>query len=151
MDLGNLNAMRFPYDVAGVDVDGNAVTPIHPDYTDGQITGTVYYESGGNCTQGLLELGIALSTVNLAADYNGDGVADETWCAATDLLGHFCFGGLHPGAYTVTVDPLTLARGCSVVCDTDGSGTPNTVKTTLTMCARSKALMFGYKLGNGLL
>jgi hypothetical protein len=151
MDLGNLNALRFPYDVSGVDADGAPVTPIHADYSDGSITGTVYFESGGNCTQGLLELGIPLATVRLAADYNGDGATDETWCTASDLLGHFSFGNLHPGAYTITVDAGTLPLGCGTTCDSDGSSTPNKVCASLSMCSRSFCCVFGYKSGHGLL
>jgi hypothetical protein len=146
MDLANLNAMRFPYDVAGVDSNGHAVPPIHPDYSDGSITGTLYYESGSNCTQGLLEPGIPLASVHLAVDYDNDGVTDETWCVSTDLLGHFRFDDLHPGTYSITVDTGTLPLGAGVVCDSDGAGTPNSVSAKLTMCARSKTCIFGYRL-----
>ncbi|HVZ42056.1 MAG TPA: carboxypeptidase-like regulatory domain-containing protein [Candidatus Kapabacteria bacterium] len=148
MDLGNLNALRFPYDVSGVDADGNVVTPLHPDYSDGSITGTVYYESGNNCTQGLLELGIPLASVHLDADFDGDGISDDSRCATTDLLGHFCFSGLHPGTYVVTVDPELLQHGTTPVCDTDGAGTPNTVTARLTMCARTLPVVFGYRLNH---
>lgn len=146
MDLANLNAMRFPYDVAGVDAGGNIVPPIRPDYTNGTITGTVYYEASTNCSQGPLELGIPLAVVRLTADYNGDGITDATWSDVTSLLGTFSFTGLHPGAYTVTVDRATLALGIEVICDSDGEATPNQVRTTLTMCSRSMSCLFGYRL-----
>lgn len=146
MDLANLNAMRFPYDVAGVDAGGNPVSPIRPDYTNGSITGTVYYEAGTNCSQSLLELGIPLAVVTITADYNGDGITDATSSTTTSALGNFSFTGLHPGAYTVTVDRATLALGIEVICDSDGEATPNQVHTTLTMCSRSSSCLFGYRL-----
>lgn len=148
MDLANLNAMRFPYDVAGVDASGNTVTPIHPDYTNGVISGTVYYEASNNCSQGLLELGIPLAVVQLSVDYNGDGVTDAVVSTVTDLLGHFNFTGLHPGAYSVTVDKATLALGIDVICDSDGEATPNQIRTNLTMCSRSMSFLFGYRLNH---
>lgn len=153
MDLSSLNALRFPYDVAGVDVDGNAVTPIHPDYTNGSISGTIYYETGGNCTKGFLEVGIPLASVELTVDYNDDGITDDSWSTTGNLLGQFSFSNLHPGDYTVTVDFGLLPLGAFVVCDSDGAATPNVVEGTLGMCSRSLSPVFGYGLseGNGLL
>lgn len=146
MDLGNLNAVRFPFDVTGVNSSGVAVTPLRPDYTDGVISGKLYYESGTNCSQSLLELGIPLTVVHLAADYNYDGIVDEIKATVTDLLGAFSFTGLHPGNYTVMADDVTLILENTPVCDSDGVATPNTISTTLTMCSRSRSYLFGYRL-----
>ncbi len=151
MDLGNLNAMRFPFDVAGVGADGNVIPPIRPEYTNGTISGTAYYESGGNCAQGFLELGLPLATVDLEADYNGDGIIDETRSTLTDLLGQFSFTGLRPGTYKVTVDKALLLLNTVPVCDTDGVDTPRVVQGKLTMCSRTLNWAFGFRLLNGLL
>jgi len=152
LDLANLNAMRFPYDVAGVNASGVVVTPLRPDYTNGSIAGSVYLELGSNCSRGTLEPGLPLVTVRLAADYNGDGVTDQAMRTTTGLTGGFSFSGLHPGVYTITIDILTLQPDILVVCDSDGTATPHTVSLTLTMCSRSANILFGYGLGgDGLL
>ncbi|MBS1910685.1 MAG: hypothetical protein JST22_01740 [Bacteroidetes bacterium] len=154
MDLSNLNAFRFPYDVAGVDASGNPVMPIRPDYNDGSISGTIYLlsdnGSSGTADPGSLDPSVPQTWVHLQADYDRDGITDEEWSMPVDIQGGYDFTGLHPGAYTISVDVTTLPPGTIAMDDSDGSTTPNSVKVSLTMCSHSALGLFIYRVfGDG--
>ncbi|MBS1911965.1 MAG: hypothetical protein JST22_08275 [Bacteroidetes bacterium] len=144
VDLNNLNAFRFPLDALGVDSTGAPVLPISPDFSDGVVSGTIYYESGNNTTQDVGEAGIPSITINLAVDYNNDGVVDATLTTETDADGYFIFGGLSAGTYTLTVDLGTLADDVTPLTDPDGTATPSSSTFTLTMGSRTVVETFGY-------
>lgn len=144
VDLSNLNAFRFPYDLTGVDSSGNPVAPLHADYTNGSVTGLLYYENTNDQSQSGTEPGIPTVTILLKADFNSDGIIDTTYTAETDANGNFTFSGLSKGTYTVVVDETTLVAGTTPVWDSD-SATVNLVGCSLTMCGRTADVTFGYK------
>ncbi len=145
VDMNNLNAFRFPLDALGVDSVGAPVLPIVPDYTDGVISGMVYYENSGDTTQDPDEPGIPSITVTLLCDYNNDGVIDGTYTTETDADGVYTFAGLSVGTYTVKVDLGTLSDDVSAVNDPDGTATMGVAKTTLTLKTKARTEPFGYK------
>jgi hypothetical protein len=148
VDMSNLNAWRFPLEALGVDSTGAPVAPIVPDLSDGAISGTIYYESTGNTVQDPGEPGIPAVSVDLAADYNADGVADATYTTTTDVNGVYSFSSLKGGAYTVAVDLGTLSEDVASVTDPDGTATPSTATCTLTLASRTQVETFGYKRVN---
>ncbi len=145
VDMNNLNAFRFPMDALGVDSTGAPVPPIVPDYTDGTISGTVYYENNGNNVQDIDEPGIPSITVTLLCDVNRDGVVDKTYTTETDADGHYSFAALSIGSYTVKVDLGTLSDDVTPVVDGDGTATSGTSATQLTLSTNSCVQCFGYK------
>ncbi len=145
LDLSNLNAIRFPYDVTGVDIDGNPVAPIRADYADGTIEGTLYPVTDSNCVRTAETPGIPSVAVTIFADYNNDGLTDATWSVTTDAAGTYRFRDLHRGSYTIMVDGASLPPGAVPACDGDGIGTPNVAQGVLTMCSRSITCDFGYR------
>ncbi len=148
VDMSNLNAWRLPYDAVGVDASGVPVSPIRPDYTNGVISGLVYYETSGNTSQEATEPGIPSITVILAADYDNNGSTDATLTTETDADGHYTFAGLRKGTYVITVDVGTLADDAVAVWDTDSLSTRNVVSGSLTQCTRTSVGTFGYKRVN---
>jgi len=145
VDMSNLNGWRFPLEALGVDSTGAPVLPIVPEFSNGSIAGTIYYESTGNTAQDPGEPGIPSVTVNLSVDYNADGVIDATYTTDTDVNGAYTFSGLKAGSYTVSVDLGTLSDDVVSVFDTDGTSTPSTSMCTLTLASRVRVENFGYK------
>jgi hypothetical protein len=145
VDMSNLNAWRFPLDALGVDTTGEAVLPILPDLTDGSVAGSIYYESSGNVTQDAGEPGIPTVTVQLAADYNGDNAIDERLATETDTDGHYNFGSLKAGKYTVSVDLGTLSDDVTPMTDPDGVATPSSATCSLSVGQKTMVQVFGYK------
>jgi len=70
----------------------------------GSIGDTVYYDTNGDGIQGGTELGLAIITVELYADMDGDGTYLLITTATTDADGLYSFEGLPDGDYRVVAD-----------------------------------------------
>ncbi|MBS1911967.1 MAG: hypothetical protein JST22_08285 [Bacteroidetes bacterium] len=145
VDLSNLNAFRFPYDATGVDSNGVAIAPLSADFTNGTVTGLVYYENNGNNTQDANEPGIPSVSITLSCDFNNDGIVDTTLTTETNSSGQFTFTGLSKGTYTITVETSTLVPGTTPVWDSDSTATVNIVGCTLTSCSHTASATFAYQ------
>jgi hypothetical protein len=132
VDMSNLNAFRFPFDVIGVDSLGDPVSLIRP-FT---VHGKVFYDANSNGVQdGTSEPG--LEDVDLIIS-NGD-------TATTDSNGNYSFEDLEPGTYTVRVDPSSLGDGLSAVSDYDGINTVNSASVVIGQGQPDRNVFFGYK------
>jgi hypothetical protein len=143
--MSNLNAWRFPYDALGVDSTGAAVLPIRLDFNDGTVDGTVYYDANSNGVQDPGEPGIPVVSLKLDADYDKNGSVDQTFTSESDENGHYHFGALKGGRYSVKTDMATLADDVVPTADPDGLASPNIATFELTMAQRSNVSAFGYK------
>jgi hypothetical protein len=110
----------------------------------GAIGDTVWFDSNGDGIQDTGEPGIAGVTVNLAADFNHDGIIEYTDSAVTDENGYYLFPNLPGGQYTITIDPSTLPAGAIQTYDLDGLATPNTATITLDTGEVNLDVDFGY-------
>jgi SdrD B-like domain len=145
VDMSNLNAWRFPFDATGVDMDGLAVPPLLPSFVDGSVQGTIFYDANSNGTKDAGEPGVPSVALSMTADFNNDGVTDQTLVDTTDDDGEYGFSGLRGGSYHLTVDMSTLTDDVVPTGDLDGLGTPNTATFSLTEGAKTRTAPFGYR------
>jgi len=144
VDLSNLNAWRFPVDFLGVDSTGVPVIPPPPTVDDGTIEGTIFVDANNNSVQDPGEPGLPNTKVFFAADYNNDGVVDNTTVLTTDNNGKYRVKDLRGGKYTARVDTSGLATGMLPTFDTDGLATRNYASTMITTSQKNKNLSFAY-------
>lgn len=145
VDMSNLNAWRFPFDATGVDTAGLAVPPILPSFVDGSVSGTIFYDADTDGTKDAGEPGIPSVSLELAADWNNDGIPDVVYYDTTDDNGEYSFAGLRGGSYKASVDMTTLTDDVAATGDADGVGTPNIASFSLTENAKTKLAPFGYR------
>jgi len=118
----------------------------------GAIGDFVWFDSNGDGIQDVSEPGIKDVTVNLVADFDGDGIIDYTASAVTDDNGYYLFPDLPAGQYSITIDPNTLPAGTIQTYDLDGLATPNTATLTLNTGEVNLKVDFGYwQLASGYL
>lgn len=146
LDVHNLNAWRFDYDVLAVCDDGTPCNPILRPYLVGD---TVWYDSNGNGVQDAGEPGIAGVTVELL-DGNGAVLATAT----TDADGQYSFeveGYLMDpdtgevildGVYTVRVAAENMAPGGALAGLQNTAG--GTQQTNTVIDANVLTYDFGY-------
>lgn len=135
MDLNNLNAWRFDYDILGVCADGTACKrfPIT------QLGDYVWVDENENGIQEPTEPGIPNVKVDLK-DTNGN-VLDTHY---TDSTGFYETFQVPAGTYNVTVDTNTLPPDLSQTYDLDGLDTPHTADVTLQDNQANLDVDFGY-------
>ncbi|MCB9138393.1 MAG: carboxypeptidase regulatory-like domain-containing protein [Caldilineaceae bacterium] len=104
----------------------------------GSIGDTVWLDANGNGVQEGGENGISGVTVILT---DGNGNQQTT---VTDGDGHYSFGDLPTGPYTIAIDPATLPAGVTPTFDADGLGTPNATGLTLNPGQNRNDIDFGY-------
>jgi hypothetical protein len=81
------------------------------------LCGTVFYDKNGNGRRDVDDPGIAGTALALGGR-SGLGIA-VAGTTQSDQTGHYCFGGLLPGAYSVSE---TVPEGYQAVFDKDGAG-----------------------------
>lgn len=133
LDMNNLNAWRFNYDVVGVCADNTACKPVLRPYLIGD---TVWFDANANGLQDDNEPGIAGVVVN-RLDSNGQVVATTT----TDANGYYDFE-VNFGTHTAQVAPENFQAGGPLagLASTTG-GEQQTQGTVMTYD-------FGYNAGN---
>jgi hypothetical protein len=147
MDLSNLNAWRFGYDVVGVDTNGNPCTPLHP-YLVGDY---VWYDANGDGLQNeISDAGIGGVVINLV-DGNGAVLATTT----TDANGHYTFE-VEPGTYAVQVAPANFNPGGALeslapTVDYTADGKGDNQRTQAVVNANVLTYDFGYQAKSGIL
>ncbi|MEO5930617.1 MAG: FlgD immunoglobulin-like domain containing protein [Candidatus Kapaibacterium sp.] len=152
MDMQNLDAWRFGNSTnvlamtpLGVDSTGTPVVPPSPAPQDtAVITGTLFYDGNSNGAQDATDEGIDVVTVNLAADYNNDGVVDKRFSTVTDDNGHYVFANLKSGRYTITIDQASLGSDLTPTYDPDGIATPNSALIVVDATHQRPVANFGY-------
>jgi len=147
VDLSNLNAWRFDYDVPGVDANGNPCTPLHP-YLVGDY---VWYDLNGDGLQNECPCaGIGGVVINLV-NGNGEVLATTT----TDANGQYTFG-VEPRTYTVQVAPANFNPGGALeslfpTVDYTADGNGDNQRTQTVGNANVLTYDFGYKAKSGIL
>ena len=99
----------------------------------GTIGDTVWYDLNADGVQQSTEVGIPGVTVMMYVDLNGDGRPDAKFATTTDADGIYLFENLPLGDFTVMVSAGTLPGGVTQTYDFDGTATPNTSLTSLTV------------------
>ncbi len=139
VDLSNLNAIRAPFEILGVDSAGTPVPPLRPYF----ITGTIFVDLNGNGTKDAGEPGIGGVEVEL----DGGSVT-----FTTDSTGNYAFRNLEPGAHSVRIDTVSLDDQFLPSSDFDGVATPaseNVASVTLTAAVKNATMNFGYRVSSG--
>lgn len=111
---------------------------------------TVWLDLNGDGTQGAGEPGLPAFTTTLLW-FGPDGVLggdDVTFTTTTDATGHYAFGGLPAGEYTVSVAPPASTTGLVATYDLDGVGTDSTTRVTLPGATALTTVDFGF-IGSG--
>ena len=125
---------------------GNAESFLDGDfgYTQtGSIGDTIWFDANGNGLQDPGEPGLSGVSVTLTGDTDLDGITD-TVTVTTDAAGHYQFGGLPLGTYTLSVDPLSLPGGMIPTHDLDGTASPHTTQVSLNTGQDRQDADFGY-------
>ena len=99
----------------------------------GTIGDTVWYDLNADGVQQSTEVGIPGVMVMMYVDLNGDGTPDAKFATTTDADGMYLFENLPLGDFTVMVSAGSLPGGVTQTYDFDGTATPNTSLTSLTV------------------
>lgn len=137
MDMNNLNAWRFDYDVLGICEDG---TPCKPFPQPPNVGDYVWYDTDGDGVQDFDEAGIPNVKVNLL-DMNGNVLDTHT----TDANGFYTIFTVPPGTYQISINTATLPENLEPTYDYDEIGTPHIATVTLVGDETNLGLDFGYR------
>lgn len=137
MDLNNLNAWRFEYDVLGVCDDGSPckLFPQPPNVGD-----YVWYDTDGDGVQDFDEVGIPNVEVQLL-DMNGTIIETHV----TNQNGFYPIFTVPPGTYQVAINTATLPQNLEPTHDYDDISTPHIATVTLVENETNLRLDFGYR------
>lgn len=137
VDLSNLNAIRAPFEILGVDSVGEPIPLLRPYF----ITGTIFNDLNNNGTQDAGEPGMG----------GIDVVLNNSIAVTTDSLGRYEFRNLEPMTHTVLVDTANVPDDFDATSDFDGigNGSANKARVDLNPNRRNATMNFGYTKPGG--